>query len=359
MNSKKSSFLNNDPFQTDYYNNDNFVSSSITEHDIKYEDKFPFSKYVIYKVDLSTSVKSWSVWKRYSNFEEFREIMKLKIIHLPELPEKKLFNTSKNTIQNRKLSLTSFLNFFLAKEKLLCNPEIAEFIELDKETIALLLNKVNIEVTSNSLKNNISGIDTSDINNKKLIMNNYYSHFVDYALGDTQTKSAFMQLCEEFLKNLELKPQVKSSIVKNFDNFMKTHKSWPCFKTDEIQKLLFGEFDSITEEYTLRGLLAHIGDISENSYGAEECLFFLIKLIDCEYNPEHEKYISILKQMTLDHFESLNLILHLDSGKSNVRSAVFILLDIINSDKKSKFDKYLIQSGIMKYYEVYVANKEE
>lgn len=355
--SKKASFIGGNNDTLDSSSPEEFITASIVEHVIKTEEKFPFSKYVIYRIDFTTSIKCWNIWRRYSNFESFREILKKKIINLPELPEKKLFNTSKEIINERKYLLSIFLNFILEKKKILCYPEISEFIEFDKESLLLLCNKQNLEVTNNSLKNIISGIDSSEKSEKKKIGNNYYTQFLEYKLADPDTKTPFMLLINEFLKNLELKPQNKSSIIKTFDSFLKATKVWPSFKTDEIQKLFFGDGDDVSdEESKIKGLLSNIGDM-ENIYGAEESLYFLLKLIDCEYNPEFEKYISILKTMKQENFDSMNLIHHIESEKSNsIKRAVYKLIDILYTDKKSKFENILIQSGMMKYYEAFISN---
>jgi hypothetical protein len=334
---------------------DEFLSASITEHVFETEISFPYSKYVLYRIDIKTSIKNWSIWKRYSNFEEFREKMKKKIIYLPEFPEKKLFNTSKDIIVERKILLTNFLNIFLKKEKVVCFQEILDFIEADKDMINLLINKANLEQTSFSHKSKLSS-SSKEISNDyiNLSSNNYFTQYLEYKLTENSSKTAYMQLIEEFLKNLELKPLNKSSIIRIFDSFLKSKKEYPSFKTEEIYKLFFGETDPDTKEFIIRGLLAHIGSIEENEYGAEECLLFLLKLLNCEYNPDYEKYTSILKTVKKEDFEQMNLISHIKGEKTMIKSSVIKLIEIIYTENDSRITKLLEEAGLMKYYEKYI-----
>lgn len=249
------SFNNNGENYMDYMvnNQEKHIIAQIFEHKENQEDKFPFSKYVVYKIELITSIKNWSIWKRYTNFVELREKMNKHLVNIPEFPVKKIFNT-KDTIKERKIMLTKFLNNLLTKEKLLCYKELQYFIDIDKETLKLMFNKDNLEVTSNSLKNTFCVINNTnneggailqlrnDNNTKMHIYNNYYTQFLDYKLSETCSKTPYMFVVEEFLKNLEEKPQNKSSIIKTFESFLKSSKKgWPINKTDEIQKLFFGD----------------------------------------------------------------------------------------------------------------------
>lgn len=363
MVTKNSLQLGGDLLDLSSPNYDEFVTATITEHISKKEDKFPFSKYVVYRVDISTSVKSWSVWKRYTNFEELRERMSKHIFNLPEFPEKKIFNNNKDTISERKLLLCNFLNYLLTKEKILFYSDIQEFIEIDKETIRILINKSNLEVTSNTLKNSVSNINDLlvESSTKSNISNNYYSEFFEYKLSEPSPKTVYMQVIEEFLKNLEMKPQNKSSIIKTFEGFLKTKKAWPIVKTDEICKLYFGEIEKKEGKpsyYVLRGLLAHIGDIEENILGSEECLFLLVRLLESEFNPEFEKYLILLRQMKLEHLESMNLIMHLNNNKVKIKGAVIKLINKLYAEKSSRIEKLLHDAGLLSAYEQYIKSDE-
>lgn len=404
---KKSSFLNNSNTNEYFFDssmNDEFIYATISKHEIITEEKFPFSKFVLYQIDLITSIKTWSINKRYSQFEDFRKLLKKKITNMPPLPEKKIFsNTSDELILERKLHLSAFLNCILTKEKVQYCPEILRFIEIDKETVMLLFNKMNLEVSSNSLqdislsknillgngnfqenmKNNISNnIDNpiqssqnyssnenskaSRKNSQKL--NNYYYQFLEYKITNSNSNSTpqsnlfqtinscsspHWQLIEEFLKNLEMKSMNKSSIIKNFESFLKINKTWPTFKNEEISLLFFGIYEKENDSFEIRGLLSHIGDVNENSIGSEACISFLLKLVDCEYNPEYERYSAILKQMNEDSFVSMNLSLLLEECKINTKNLVFKLLDVLCYDKNLKFEGYIRNSGIGKYYELH------
>lgn len=405
---KKSSFLNSSNTNDYFFDssmNDEFIYATISKHEIITEEKFPFSKFVLYQIDLITSIKTWSINKRYSQFEDFRKLLKKKITNMPPLPEKKIFsNTSDELISERKLHLSAFLNCILTKEKVQYCPEILRFIEIDKETVMLLFNKMNLEVSSNSLQDislskNIKGLLGNGENTKNNItnnidntvqssqnynsnenskasrknsqkLNNYYYQFLEYKITNSNSNSnstpqsnlfqtinssssPHWQLIEEFLKNLEMKSMNKSSIIKNFESFLKINKTWPTFKNEEISLLFFGIYEKEIDSFEIRGLLSHIGDANENSIGSEACISFLLKLVDCEYNPEYERYSAILKQMNEDSFVSMNLSLLLEECKINTKNLVFKLLDVLCYDKNLKFEGYIRNSGIGKYYEVH------
>lgn len=340
------------------YLQDDFIYASITDHMLKQDDKFPFTRFVIYRVDLISSIRKWSVWKRYSNFEEFRENISKIVTQVPDFPEKKIFNTGSSIIFERKSQLQSFLNFLLTKEKVLCYTEIREFIELDMETICLILNKSNLEVSTNSLKFN-SMLTSENCKQetsttpKSQPINNYFVQFLDYKLADLNSKDPYMRLIEELLNNLEQKHQFKSTIIKNFDGFLKAKKSWPIFQRDEIQKLFFGEFDKKSDYFIFKGLLMHIGEIEDNQFGAEECLYFVIKLLECEYNPEYDKYLGILKgSIKKSYLESMNLLSHIYNNKVQIKLAVFKFLSLID-DKNEKSMKLISDCGLQDFYTSY------
>lgn len=342
---------------------EDFINSSISEHQFKKEDSFPYSDYVVYKIDLTSSIKKWSVWKRYNDFKELRDKISDNnyILNLPDFPEKKYFNSKSNdTIKSRKKKLAEFLNFLLRKMKIQYYKEVIEFIEIDKETLSLISKKStlcnNISNTYLSKPINLNMVQKSnsmDISTNFKYIDNYYVHYLEYKLADSNTKTAYMQLIEEFLHNLSQKAENKTNVIKNFDTFLKSKKIWPQFKPEEIQRLYFGEFDKLNNVYKLQGLLYHIGAIEENQLGAEECLQFLVKLLQTEYNPEYDKYIGILKSMKKEHLEIMNLAEHLEINKTKIKQSVFKLISCLYEKNNQKLDDILDECGLLKPYKQY------
>jgi hypothetical protein len=345
---------------------DNFIICNIKEHELKNEEYFPYSEYVVYRIDLNSSIKNWSIWKRYKDFKELRDLIHKNnyIINLPNFPEKKIFNKSKETIDQRKKLLTAFLNFLFAKMKMRYFKEVINFIEIDKDTLSLISKKNeldSISMTFNNKSTILKQIDKTKEDNDNQTENknssqNYYTKYLDYRLGESQIKNAYMQVIEEFLKNLNEKYENKTNIVKNFEIFLKSKKNWPQFKTEEIFKLFFGEYDKVNCSYIIHGMLSHIGKYEENILGAEACLKFLVKLLECEFNPEYEKYISVLKQMKKEHLETMKLDYHLANNKIKIQ--VFKLLKCLYEHNNPKLDQILDECNLLTPYKNYLINDE-
>lgn len=345
---------------------DNFIICNIKEHELKNEEYFPYSEYVIYRIDLNSSIKNWSIWKRYKDFKELRDSIYKNnyIINLPDFPEKKIFNKSKETIDQRKKLLTAFLNFLLAKMKMRYFKEVIDFIEIDKDTLSLISKKNELDSVSMTFNNKSTILKQIDKNKEdgdnqvegKGTNQNYYTKYLDYRLGESAIKNAYMQVIEEFLKNLNEKYENKTNVVKTFECFLKSKKTWPQFKTEEIFKLFFGEFDKVNCNYVINGMLSHIGKYEENVLGAEACLKFLVKLLECEYNPEYEKYISVLKQMKKEHLETMKLDYHLENNK--IKLQVFKLLKCLYENNNPKLDQILEDCNLLIPYKNYLINDE-
>lgn len=347
---------------------EDFILSTISEHIMKQEETFPYTDFVMYRIDLTSSIKKWSIWKRYNDFKELRDSISKNnyLLNLPDFPEKKMFSSkSKETIKQRKRQLSYFLNYILRKLKIRHFKEVIEFIEIDKETLNLLSKKsflmsnysstyVNKSILQNSI-NKANSVDLTSIPNN---VTNYYCQYLEYRLSDSSTKTAFMYLIEEFLKNLSENFENKTNIIKAFESFLKSKKVWPQFKSDEIHKLLFGELDLQTNTVKIRGLLFHIGAIDDNKLGAEESLHFLVKILDCEFNPEYEKYISILKQMRRENLESMNLCRHLEFNKLKTKESVFKLVSILYEKNNAKLDQILDDCNLLIPYLKYLENSE-
>jgi hypothetical protein len=160
---------------------------------------------------------------------------------------------------------------------------------------------------------------------------NYYSTFLDYKMEKTSSKkSANMLVIEEFLRNLEFKAENKYDVIKTFESFLKSKKSWPSFKKDEIQKLFYGDVmnntcgsvssdnSTLSQSRQVKGLMFHIGNIEQNALGAERCLEFMGKLLDYEFNPECDSYVFIMKTTKPDYLIMMRLGEHMRNPKANI-----------------------------------------
>lgn len=336
-------------------NSELFISASINDHIIKREDEFPYSEYILYKINFSCRIKKWKVYKRYSDFENFYNSIKIHFMNLPKMPKKRFFNFSNEIILERKFSFLEIINFLIRKEIIVYSEfskAIQNFIYIEENLINLLCDKQLLNFYENSYLSEKT--------------KNYFNQYLEYLLlkEETSLKSPFMKVIEEFLRLLEENLHNKSSIIKSFDTFMKYKKNWPIFFENEIEKLIFGEYendDSLENEYKLKGLIYHIGNIDKNNeYGSEESLYFFVKLIDCEYNPEFEKYISIIvKKMTHKIFSSMNLKYHFNKNKSKLKVNILKLIGNLIFNNSFNLKEILKKDDILSIYENYHNEKIE
>lgn len=348
------------------------ISAKIISYEITTNPSMLGSNYVTYTVAIYTYYKTWQIRKRYSNFVDFHNSLLEKVDNLPRIPPKKLFSLNEETIKERKVMFEDYLNFLFKNVNVCLVTEILEFIEMEKELLSLLMKNNSMIESSSSMAITRYFLRKSGIeedNGKKArsvddsnLKANYYHSFLDYKLAESsQTeKSVHMLVIEEFLRNLEFKSENKYDIVKTFEEFLKGKQQWPKFKREEIYKLFNGDYfqsgaslgslssenssvGSNTKTY-FKGLMYHIGNIEQNSLGAECCLEFLGKLIDYEFNPDCEVYIQILKSSKIDYLMSMKLNEHIKSKKNNLKNTCYRILRVALSEDKavqSKLKKLL------------------
>jgi hypothetical protein len=350
------------------------VTAKITQHEIIRDSSLLGVKYVLYIINFYTFYNTWTVKKRYSTFVDFNKALGVKVKDLPELPPKRFFNMSDDTIKERKTMLESYLNFLFRNVNFYLYPEILEFIQIEKDLLSLFVkNNTFIESTSTnavrlsySLKNSTKRISKKsrsvDINYE-----NYYNTYLDFKMENSSSvKTPHLLVIEEFLRNLEYKAENKYDVIQTFESFLKSRKQWPGFKREEVQKLLLGDnlfnttvgsFSSESSNYSnsknLKGLIYHVGNIEVNPLGAERCLEFLGKLLNYEFNPECDGYIGILKMARTEYLLAMQLGDHLRSSNSHVVTICNRILRSILSDDKllsSKLRKILRDDDLIEKF---------
>ena len=216
----------------------------------------------------------------------------------------------------------------------------------------------------------------------------------------------------EFLHNLSEKIENKADIIQNFELFLQKSNKWIKLSKKEIIELFIG-FDEDAEEidvekelsrtrtyekesfnntkYSLfkwfdkgnksktnnidldddeedepskiTGLFQQIGDYGKNVFCAVGCLDLLEKLLNTEYNPDYEIYISIFKNMKIYEYNymKLNNIIKNNIGGNKVNVKAMKLLSLIFSDKKSEnYKNEIITDEIVnKQYNNYINNFSE
>ena len=273
-------------------------------------------------------------------------------------------------------------------------------------------------------KSNLNNINEQIIPEEDIISflnnDNYYNAILEYEKKrqisfdwdepSSITPNTFV--VREFLHNLSEKIENKADIIQNFELFLQKSNKWIKLSKKEIIELFIG-FDEDAEEidvekelsrtrtyekesfnntkYSLfkwfdkgnksktnnidldddeedepskiTGLFQQIGDYGKNVFCAVGCLDLLEKLLNTEYNPDYEIYISIFKNMKIYEYNymKLNNIIKNNIGGNKVNVKAMKLLSLIFSDKKSEnYKNEIITDEIVnKQYNNYINNFSE
>ena len=327
-----------------------FIEAIIVNHKMSKEKYFPYSKYVEYELMLNTKYKIWTIYRRYSKFENLHLKLSKEFKKLPTLPKKAFFNFGEGFIEERKIGLQNYLNQLFHIINFYNCGDLLEFIEIDREAL-LLMTKSNTFVDQRD--KNLSFIKITQNNFNTFSESCESTKMLEEKEKPSETKETVLNEYDAvniFLENLELKEGDKIRNIEKFISFLKSKKSWPKFRKEDIIKLLFGDFK------TQKGLVYHCGTIKENRLGAEACIDLLGKLISFEFNPECELYVQILKKMPLVQLKKLNLINHIKNSSNKQKEICLKILSIVKDERESIFSQLMIDDEVQEIYESWVQN---
>ena len=348
----------------------NEITAIISSYSIKQDANKYFNKnYALYLIKFFTRYKTWSVQKRYSQFIELRnKLLSKKIKNIPKLPPK-LYFINEQKLNERQLGLEEFLNDLFKNVNILRYPEIIEFIKCPKEIIDILtynidyLNMINLNSSSiiNTTDNNlyykgrvtISNINrnSSGSNSNKNDKDNFYCSLARMNLNndnngknvenyfdssdEEEEISHGTIIIQEFLRNLMDTPYNKTELLYQFEYFLLNKNNeedksnsifnWYFLTEDEI-KIFFNGFYSNISHTKINGFLYHCGKISNNILASEQCLEFLNKLLNDDYNPQADTFLKIYKRCNLNDITQMELERHIIQNSNNVRIYAFMVL---------------------------------
>ena len=368
LNSTKDSIVSNESEQ-------NEITAIISSYTLKEDETKYFNKsYALYHIKFFTRYKAWSVKKRYSQFIELRDKLLLKKIkNIPKLPPK-LYFTNEQKLTERQLGLEEFLNELFKNVNILRYPEIIDFIKCPKEILNILtynmdyLNMINLNSSSiiNTTDNNlyykgrvtISNINrnNSDSHINKNDKDNFYCSLAKMnlnnnnnnnrkndknnieendALEEEEEISHGKIIIQEFLRNLMRTPYNKTELLYQFEYFLLNKNNeedksdsefkWYFLTEDEI-KIFFNGFYSNISHTKINGFLYHCGNMLNNKIAAEQCLEFLKKLLNDDYNPQADTFLKIYKNCNINDIIHIQLDKHIILNSNNVRIDAFIVL---------------------------------
>ena len=126
-------------------------------------------------------------------------------------------------------------------------------------------------------------------------------------------------------------------------------------KIDVKQKNILKDYsddDDDSDNYcNLKGLFYYIGDFDNNILLSFSCLELLVKLLDNEFNPEVEQYLSIFKTRRIIDYQSMKLDEIIKNNKGGIKAKKYALklLSILIKDK----NKDMIKNALIKDESVY------
>ena len=350
----------------------NEISALISTYSIKEDENKYFNKnYALYEIKFFTRYKTWTLYKRYSQFLELRDkLASKKIKNLPKLPPKLYFSNDQK-LSERQLGLEDFLNDLFRNVNILRYPEIIEFIQCPKEIIDILsynidyLNMINmnsssiINTTDNNLyyKGRVTISRNSTTSKNENDKNNFYCSLARMNLSNDNDKknvrtSEYNEekeithggiVIQEFLRNLIDTPYNKTELLYQFEYFLlnrdneesKSNSSfkWYFLSENEIKTFLNGFYSNISHT-KINGFLYHCGNIINNKIASEQCLEFLKKLLNEDYNPQADLFLRVFKKCDINDIIQMELDKHIINNTNSVRiDAFMILYKYIENDK--------------------------
>ena len=350
----------------------NEITALISTYSIKEDENKYFNKnYALYEIKFFTRYKTWTLYKRYSQFLELRnKLASKKIKNLPKLPPKLYFSNDQK-LSERQLGLEDFLNDLFRNVNILRYPEIIEFIQCPKEIIDILsynidyLNMINmnsssiINTTDNNLyyKGRVTISRNSSTSKNENDKNNFYCSLARMNLSNDNDKKNVRTsdyneekeithggiVIQEFLRNLIDTPYNKTELLYQFEYFLlnrdneesKSNSSfkWYFLSENEIKTFLNGFYSNISHT-KINGFLYHCGNIINNKIASEQCLEFLKKLLNEDYNPQADLFLRVFKKCDINDIIQMELDKHIINNTNSVRiDAFMILYKYIENDK--------------------------
>ena len=350
----------------------NEITALISTYSIKEDENKYFNKnYALYEIKFFTRYKTWTIYKRYSQFLELRDkLASKKIKNLPKLPPKLYFSNDQK-LSERQLGLEDFLNDLFRNVNILRYPEIIEFIQCPKEIIDILsynidyLNMINmnsssiINTTDNNLyyKGRVTISRNSSTSKNENDKNNFYCSLARMNLSNDNDKKNVRTsdyneekeithggiVIQEFLRNLIDTPYNKTELLYQFEYFLlnrdneesKSNSSfkWYFLSENEIKTFLNGFYSNISHT-KINGFLYHCGNIINNKIASEQCLEFLKKLLNEDYNPQADLFLRVFKKCDINDIIQMELDKHIINNTNSVRiDAFMILYKYIENDK--------------------------
>ena len=319
--------------------------------------KFFKNSYALFEIKIYTPYKSWTIHKRYSEFVQLKnQLESQNLKNLPKLPPK-IFFKNESKLNERQLSLETFINELFRNVNILKYPIILEFIECPKDLINIFnlnMDCLNSSTSMNNISNNINYYNGMISTNKNNIFNydeindnNIYVSMAKFTINnnlkanfDDDDDDSYKDevspgtlIVQEFLRNLMDISFNKTELLFQFEFFLKNKKNekfknsrnWFYLEKSEIE-IFFGGFYSKVSHAKINGFLYHCGNIQNNIIGTQKCLEFLNKLLSEDFNPQSEEFLKIFRRVPLENIIQMELENHIINNSDSNRINSFMIL---------------------------------
>ena len=319
--------------------------------------KFFKNSYALFEIKIYTPYKSWTIHKRYSEFVQLKnQLESQNLRNLPKLPPK-IFFKNESKLNERQLSLETFINELFRNVNILKYPIILEFIECPKDLVNIFnlnMDCLNSSTSMNNISNNINYYNGMISTNKNNIFNydeindnNIYVSMAQFKINnnlkanfDDDDDDSFKDevspgtlVVQEFLRNLMDISFNKTELLFQFEFFLKNKKNekfknsrnWFYLEKSEIE-IFFGGFYSKISHAKINGFLYHCGNIQNNIIGTQKCLEFLNKLLSEDFNPQSEEFLKIFRRVPLENIIQMELENHIINNSDSNRINSFMIL---------------------------------
>ena len=109
------------------------------------------------------------------------------------------------------------------------------------------------------------------------------------------------------------------------ENNSKDKFKW-YFLTEKEVKTFFNGFYSNISHSRINGFIYHCGNITKNKIASEQCLEFLKKLLNDDYNPQADLFLKIYKKCNINDIMQMDLEKHILENTNAVRINAFMVL---------------------------------
>jgi hypothetical protein len=191
------------------------------------------------------------------------------------------------------------------------------------------------ENDKNNFYCSLARMNLSNDNDKKNVRTSEYNEEKEITHGGI--------VIQEFLRNLIDTPYNKTELLYQFEYFLlnrdneesKSNSSfkWYFLSENEIKTFLNGFYSNISHT-KINGFLYHCGNIINNKIASEQCLEFLKKLLNEDYNPQADLFLRVFKKCDINDIIQMELDKHIINNTNSVRiDAFMILYKYIENDK--------------------------